>query len=1143
MMGVVLDKVLEERSLGRYRLVELIGRGAIGEVYRGVLDGARGFQKSFAVKVLRGLPPERRDRALELLTHEAMVTAQLQHPNLVQVIELGEEGEELFVAMEWVPGTDLKSLKKRRGPPSPEALVGLALQVCSGLEHAHRQIRDGEPAPLVHCDLKPANLLVSPAGVCKVTDFGIARVPGSGDTLDGVVVGTPGYMPPEQLLGDSLGPGTDLYALAVVLYDWLVGRKPWPSSREDTPIRLARRIADRLAAPETRAPVESRMPGLWPLLESMLQPLVGEREDDAGTVATKLRNLVPEPIARLAFRAWVNGDEPSAVDVSLSLDESAQAIEVSVADVSMPEPEGDEDTLQFEGPTRPVMHAQEAEGIPVPWQGNAFVGRSAEVEQLSARLSAGDRLLTVLGPGGAGKTRLIQELGRAIDPTPPVRWCSLEDAREIGAIVRGLATTLGMPAPPGDDLGRLGAALRNRGEMIVVFDGVGGVVEALAPALTRLLAEAPQARFLVTSRRKLGLPGEQTLQLGPLPITEAASLFLARATEVRPGFTVANDDSQAFGELLERLDCLPLAIELAAARAGTLGVPQMLQRVDERFRLLRSGGTGRQATLKATIAWSWQQLAPVEQLALAQASVFRGDFDVEAAELVLDLSSFADAPWPVDALQALLDRSLLRRVQPVGETERFALYESIRDFATAALGNRGSVSLAGESLTGPDAAEAARRRHRVYYSGFANEGDLTALRTKQHPEHKERYRRDRLNYLQGTESGLEVGERDLAAACWLAAGEVAEMQGIAADTLDLGRRLVEGIGETPSRDEVRAQTLYAWLLWGGGFLEEAHRQASSAWERAQRRDPQLECRTIAVLSSIVRRRGDPQTALTLAKKGLALARKAKDEAAEARQQINIGVTLQSIGRHRDALPPLRAGLEYARQSGDQRLLSKAFGNIATVFAYLGQEEEAIRWYQGQVTLARQAGEWMSLGLGLVNLATVHKDLEHDDEARKTFAEALDVARGLGDRRTESLVGINWGELELDAGNLERAEALLVPGVQLGEGTWKVAAAAGRASLGWLRALQGNTEEAQDQLEKSILVLNQTRHREELIKALCRRGRLELMMGRPGWARVTLDEVVAQRYNLEQSTDKSVERAIETLRDSFDARPDESMLGD
>ncbi len=183
---------------------------------------------------------------------------------------------------------------------------------------------------------------------------------------------------------------------------------------------------------------------------------------------------------------------------------------------------------------------------------------------------------------------------------------------------------------------------------------------------------------------------------------------------------------------------------------------------------------------------------------------------------------------------------------------------------------------------------------------------------------------------------------------------------------------------------------------------------------------------------------------------------------------------------------------------------------------------------------------MSLGLGLVNLATVYKDLERNDDARRTFSEALEVARTLGDRRTESLVGINWGELELDDGNLKDAEALLVPGVQLGEGTWKVAAAAGRASLGWLRAVQGDTDAAQDELDRAIRVLNQTRHREELIKALCRRGRLELMLGRPGWARVTLDEVVAQRYNLEQSTDKSVERAIEQLRDSFDARPDETM---
>ena len=198
----------------------------------------------------------------------------------------------------------------------------------------------------------------------------------------------------------------------------------------------------------------------------------------------------------------------------------------------------------------------------------------------------------------------------------------------------------------------------------MILDNFEQVARHAEETLGRWLNRASDARFLVTTREVLGLPGEEILALAPLAPSDAAALFMRRAEAAKPGFQPNAEDQAAIGPLVKLLEGLPLAIELAAARVRVMPPRTLLLRMSERFKLLSSTGgrLDRQATLRAVFDWSWDLLSLPEKAALAQLSVFEGGFTLESVEGVLDLSAYENAPWPMDALQSLVHKSLVRQV-------------------------------------------------------------------------------------------------------------------------------------------------------------------------------------------------------------------------------------------------------------------------------------------------------------------------------------------------------------------------------------------------------------------------------------------------------------------------------------------------
>jgi predicted ATPase len=337
-------------------------------------------------------------------------------------------------------------------------------------------------------------------------------------------------------------------------------------------------------------------------------------------------------------------------------------------------------------------------------------------------------LVTLIGPAGTGKTRLAMEyatrhLAEFTGAEGGGAWfCDLTQADHLESICSEVARVLDVPLATGhasgDVVAQVGQALAGRGRTLLILDNCEQVVEPAAACVGRWLAMAPATRILATSREVLRVTGEACYDLAPLGVpeeggdvgaAEAVQLFVERARAVRHGYALSEADAPHVAAIVRRLDGIPLAIELAAARVGMLSPADLLERLPRRFELLtrsQRDASARQATLRAAIDWSWDLLRPWEQAALAQCAVFHGGFSPQAAEAVLDLSGFPDAPLALDVVQALRDKSLLRAYESdefPGEA-RLGMYLSIHDYAA-------------EKLEASGEATAARARHASYYLG------------------------------------------------------------------------------------------------------------------------------------------------------------------------------------------------------------------------------------------------------------------------------------------------------------------------------------------------------------------------------------------------------------------------------------------
>ena len=732
-------------------------------------------------------------------------------------------------------------------------------------------------------------------------------------------------------------------------------------------------------------------------------------------------------------------------------------------------------------PAREVRHS-------LPRERDAFVGREADLQHLARLLDEGAALLTVLGTGGTGKTRLVTHYAWTwLGDWPGGAWfCDLSEARGIDGIASAVAGALDVPLGKDDPVVQLGHAIAGRGKCLVILDNFEQVARFAPDTLGSWLVQAPQAQFVVTTREVLGLPGEATLALAPLPAADGLALFIARAAQAKHDFTLSDTERQHVAALAKLLDGLPLAIELAAVRVRTMEPGALLQRMSERFKLLSSSGGRhtRHTTLRATLDWSWDLLAPDEQEALAQLSVFEGGFTLAAAEAVLSL---VDA-GPAGAVTALVDKSLVRRVSG----ERLDLLVSVQEYASEKLDKRG----------GRDEAEA---RHGAHFATFGAEDALEALNVHGGTELRRALGCELDNLTASCRRAVRRGDAGGAVATLCATWQVLSLRG----PLRFGVQLAEEVAPLaalgPETRSLAERTLgEALRLSGSVAVAVPHLETALGLSR-ELGDRRGEIACLVPLGTAERTRGRPEEARSYLERALPLAHAVGSRRLAGLVLHALAILHRNCGRIEEALAHQMSALDAFRATGDSvsdGLARNGLGNLAWT---QGRLAEARVHYEAALSRFRAAGQLRLEAIALGNLGVVGTSEGRADEARQRIEAALALHRSVGDRGFEGVAELNLGILDVEQGRWDEATTHLEAALAHNR------ASANHASegltlghLGNLHRAQGRWDLAREHLEGALALLRPAGEQQDAGLILGFLGRLCVDQGRNAEARTHLD---------------------------------------
>ena len=759
-------------------------------------------------------------------------------------------------------------------------------------------------------------------------------------------------------------------------------------------------------------------------------------------------------------------------------------------------------------PVREIRHS-------LPAERDAFVGRAEPLAELERRIDAGARLVSILGMGGTGKTRLATYFAwSALGEFPGGAWfCDLSQARDVNGIVHAVAQGLEVPLGKEDPVEQIGHAIAARASCLVILDNFEQVARHAEETLGHWLDRAAQARFIVTSREVLGLPGEEALALAPLPVADAVTLFTRRALAAKYDFAPNDEDQAAIPKLVKLLDGLPLAVELAAARVRVMAPRMLLSRMDQRFRLLTvSGGRhDRQATLRTTFDWSWDLLSHAERAALAQLSVFDGGFTIESAEAVLDLADEGAAQWPVDLLQSLVDKSLVRSVSD----SRFDMLRSVQDYAAEHLRTPGRFE-----GSGPAAMAAAQARHVGYFASI----DVKAATANGCVELD--------NLVTACRRAVAGGEPSAAVATLERAWMALELHGPVPVAIELAA-LVHDMPAHAASGLARTARVLGAAHYSAGNTVEAKKQFDAAFEAAQRAGDAATSGQLHVdLGKIAAAEGASQAARDHFARAIETAQEMAAPVIECAARNGLGSLCVDLGQFDEARTHYQGALAIARDVGDRHWEGGLLGNLGNVHAALGRFEQARADYEAGLDAVREVGDRRWEGNALSNLGLLNFQQERPGEAHAQFEAALRIARDIGHRRLEGTALCNLGiarqALQQDGPARESFEAAIAVAQTVGDRHTQGQA---RGYLGLLLARQGEFDAARDHLATGAEMLRATSSHFDLGLLLCARAEAELLGGDGRAAREALDAsaAIAAAIGAESTADSELALALRRVR--------------
>jgi non-specific serine/threonine protein kinase len=636
----------------------------------------------------------------------------------------------------------------------------------------------------------------------------------------------------------------------------------------------------------------------------------------------------------------------------------------------------------------------------------SFVGRERETEEV-ARLLDSTRLLTLTGTGGAGKTRLaLRVASDSLDKYPDGVWIvELGALSESALVLQAVAATLGLREEPGRDLMTTLVEYLQPRQLLLALDSCDHLIASCASLAYALLRACPELRIMATSRQALGIDGEIAWRLPPLSMPdpahlsdieqlgryEAVRLFVDRANLKRPDFRMTSDNAQQVAQLCQQLDGLPLAIELAAARMKVLSVEQILERLGERFRLLRvtnSMVSPRHQTLEALMDWSYDLLPQAEQALLRGVSVFAGSFTLDAVESVCGTGS--DEYEVLDLVSQLVDKSLVQMEERKGEA-RYRLLETIRQYAWQKLEASGEMAR-------------LRSRHLNWYLDLAEESETELLLEGQ---------RLWLDRLEAEHDNLR------AALAW------------GSRIGDLGEAEQEEEGAIEDAQKaLRIGGSLVWFWYFRGYLSEGRgwlaRVLALAGSEARNR---ARAKALGAHGALAYLQSDFTAARALLEESLGIWRELEDRRGSA-------FTLTFLGR-----VAVRQGDLGATQFGEEsvalfREIEDKWG-IALSLDFLGEaaqlqgdDERAAALHEESLALYKELGDQWGMALEHSNFGRVAFRQGNLDLARARLEQALAIQREVGDRWTIAWTLHNLGDVIFAQGDCVGSRSLFEEGLAL-----------------------------------------------------------------------------------------------------------------
>jgi len=1064
-----------------------LGQGGMGAVYRG-LDVQT--KQPVAIKMMRSDLIEREPELVQRFRKEGEALRQLNHPNIVKMLDACECDGINYLVMEYVSGGSLRDVLKQKPQFSVQHALYIALDIADALTRAHR-------LQILHRDIKPDNVLLAEDGTPRLTDFGMARMTSEPHlTEDGVIVGTMAYLAPEAFTGEEPDERTDIWAFGVMLYELLAGKRPFPQS--DAAALLGAIIAEPM--PE----IEQFRTDLPVALIDLLQ-----------------RMLIKERAARIPSVRLIGAELEAIIRGSPT---------GTLQPIIAPNSTGRFELRASDHP--PMATSQPHIQTNLPPQPTAFIGREDELSELSDLLSAADtRLITLLGPGGIGKTRLGIELAARQRRAYPdgVYFVPLAGVDRADYVLSAIADVLDVTFGGTNTQQDLLNYLRDK-QLLLILDNFEHVMESTS-LVSEINNSAAKVNLLVTSRERLRLRGEQIFEVGGMALPKSADetpqalgkfaavrLFLQSAHRVKPDFEIDSaETAHVVAEIIRQVEGLPLGIELAAAWLESLPVEEIVSEIEKSLDFLETDLRDvpeRHRSIRAVFEYSWNLMTDAEKAVFLRLSIFRGGFEREAAQKIAGAS--------LRNLTNLVNKSLLQRT-PAG---RYYVHKALRQYTQ-------------ERFIDGSAKEATYAAHCGYYALFASK--LAPMLNSHHEKAAlealdveiENVRLMSRNALQHKHFDALNATQDTLLLYYLAHSMLKE--GYAtfksfADTLQADQQV-------DSENYWKARNRQAWMGSRLGYYVEVLDLATKAEAYFREHQNKVElayalnqisyvhmmrgnydaAKRYAKTASTLVARNDNPMAWYMSTGNLGYAHYLAGEFEEAREiyegfnaasetieysitglafgKNNLGEILREMGEVEKARTLFHDAYEKFAAINHRRGIAFTLNNMGGVLFMQGEYSQARKIYERAYRINKEIGDQNGIAHSLSALGNILTTAGDYAAARQRYEESLIIRREIGDKRGVADSLIDLARNMTNTGTLDKAEELLDEALTIRTQIADVAGEGYAAALrGLARVMLGQTEAAKTDIERGLQIGEEIGHRVIRAQSYVGMGELALAAG-------------------------------------------------